>query len=220
VPGVVSGQPGAQPRRPGDAGFTLAELLVAIAIMAIIALPAGNAVIGILHNTDATSARLAASHDAQISAAFFAADVGGLGVQNGGQTALAQSVETNAVYNSGLFPCGAAGTPNASLRLALDNYASAGSVTGYTPTRMVVSYVVETAGTGHELHRLRCVGSTTPVSDVVIAHQLTAAAPAVACSSTCTAASPPQRITLTLSLVDPGGTGTYPVALTGERRQT
>src|SRR5262249_40437590 len=148
-----------------------------------------------------------------------------LGVQNADQTALQQSVEVGAAYNSGLFPCGTPGTPTAALRMGWDNYTSVatspnsgGFVT--PPKRIVVAYVVETSGPTRELHRLRCVDATTPISDVVVAHGLTAVAPVVTCSSTCTAASPPRRITLTLSLVDPGGTGTYPVDLTGERRQT
>jgi hypothetical protein len=185
----------------------------------VIAWPAGNAVIGILHNTDATNARLAASHDAQISAAYVAADVASTGVQLPGGSGLGQSVEQNAAYNAGLFPCGTAGTPPATLRLAWDEY----TLTGGTviPSRVVVSYVVEATATGHELHRIRCQGATTPTSDVVVAHQLTAAAPVVTCSSTCTAAAPvPQRISLTFSLTDPGGTGTYTVQLTGQRRQT
>ena len=207
-------------RRDAEAGFTVIELLVVIVLLAVIAVPAGNAVIGILHNTDATNARLAASHDAQISAAYFAADVASTGVQLSGGSGLGQSVEQNAAYNAGLFPCGAAGTPAATLRLAWDEYTlTSGTM---VPSRVVVSYVVEATATGHELHRIRCQGATTtPTSDVVVAHQLTAAAPVVTCSSTCTAAAPvPQRIGLTLSLTDAGGSGTYTVQLTGQLRQT
>jgi len=206
-------------RRNPEAGFTVIELLVVVVLLAVIAVPAGNAVIGILHNTDATNARMAASHDAQISAAYFAADVASTGVQLSGGSGLGQSVEQNVAYNAGLFPCGTAGTPPATLRLAWDEYTLTGGTV--SPSRVVVSYVVKTIGTGHELHRIRCQGGTTPTSDVVVAHQLTAAVPVVTCSSTCTAAVPvPQRISLTLSLTDPGGSGTYAVQLTGQRRQT
>ena len=70
-------------RRPaGEAGFTLAELLMAVVIIAVIAVPLGNAVIGFLRNTDATSDRLALSHDEQISAAYFAADVAAIGLRD------------------------------------------------------------------------------------------------------------------------------------------
>ena len=47
-----------------DAGFTLIELLVTVVILGLIMLPLGNAIIGVLHNYNATSDRLALSHDA------------------------------------------------------------------------------------------------------------------------------------------------------------
>jgi prepilin-type N-terminal cleavage/methylation domain-containing protein len=202
------------PWRDSEAGFTLIELLVVIVLLAVIAVPAGNVVIGILHNTDATNARLAASHDAQIAAAYFAADVASTGVQLS-PGSVGQSVELNAAYDAGLFPCGTVGTPPAALRVAWDEYTTAGG----TPTRVVVAYVVETAG-GRSLHRIRCQGSTTPSSDVVVAHRLGATDPTPTCSSACTAVPAPQRVTLTLALTDPGGSGSYSVVLTGQRRQT
>jgi len=212
----VSGRVRPRRRRGPDAGFTLVELLVVIVILAVIAAPAANAVIGILRNTDATNARLATSHDAQMAAAYVAGDVASTGVQLPGGSGLAQSVERDVAYNAGLYPCGTAGTPAATLRLAWDEYTTPGG----TATRIVVGYVVEATGAGRELHRIRCQGGTTPVSDVVVAHQLAAGNPSVTCSTTCTAAPPPQQITLSIPLTDPGGSGGYTVVLSGQRRQT
>ena len=94
-----------------------------------------------------------------MSAAYFAADVASTGVQLPAGAGLGQSVEQNAAYNAGLYPCGTAGTPSAALRLAWDESTLAGGAV--TSTRVVVSYVVEATGTGHELHRIRCQGAAT-----------------------------------------------------------
>ena len=118
--------------RQDERGFTLVELLVAIVIIGIIAVPLGNVVISYLHNTDATTARLSESHDAQISAAYFAADVASVGVRSTTYSSdpsapypLTQSIEQNAPATSGLFPCGTAATPNAVIRFGWDDYSSA-----------------------------------------------------------------------------------------------
>ena len=52
-----------------DAGFTLVELLITIVILGIITVPLSGVLIGFFRNADATSDRMALSHDAQISAA-------------------------------------------------------------------------------------------------------------------------------------------------------
>jgi prepilin-type N-terminal cleavage/methylation domain-containing protein len=67
-------------RRPDD-GVSLIELLVAIVLLGVIAVPLGNAVISFFRNTNATTNRLAESHDSQISSAYFAQDVQSIGVR-------------------------------------------------------------------------------------------------------------------------------------------
>lgn len=124
-------------------------------------------------------------------------------------------------YDAGLFPCGAAGTPDAIVRLAWDDFS--GATAG---TLVRVAYVRRAAPgqtTLTELHRLRCNGSAVVVSDVTLAHDLDpSAAPVVACSTTCSAApSIPTTVTLTLTLKDPGNRGNpFVVPLTGQRRQS
>jgi prepilin-type N-terminal cleavage/methylation domain-containing protein len=206
--------------RRGDKGFTLIELLVAIAIIGIITVPLSNVVIGFLHNSDATTARLTESHDAQIASAYWAQDVSSIGTRaTTSPYALNQSIETGAAYNSGLYPCGASGTPAAIVRLAWDDYANATS----NGTIVRVAYVVETVSGQTQLHRIRCNGSSTPISDTVLAHDLIAGTPpTVTCSSTCTAApAVPATVVLNLTIQDPKNTGAaYAVNLTGQRRQT
>jgi prepilin-type N-terminal cleavage/methylation domain-containing protein len=209
-------------RERSDAGFTLIELLLTITIMGVITLPIGNLLIGFLHNSKQTTARLAESHDAQISAAYFAQDVASLGARDWTDTvtpyAYLQSVELNAPATGGLYPCGS-GLPNAVIRLAWDDYPSAA---GAAPVQTRAAYVVKTVGTEQQLHRITCSGSGTPVTDVVLAHDLVSAT--ASCATSCTGAGSnlPRRITLSLTIADPASApGTsYSIALTGERRQS
>ena len=212
-----------RPRR-SDAGFTLIEMLIVIAILGVIMLPLGDVVIGIARNTKNTSDRVTLSHDAQLAATYFAQDVAGTGVRDysGSQVALGtvpykQSVQLNAAYNAGAAVCGTSSTPTAVLRLLSDDW----DISGTDPavSTDVVAYYLKSTSDGTELHRLRCSGSSTPTSDITVAHNVSASTVAVTCSSTCESTTVPQRITLSFSLVR-GTLAAYPVTLTGQRRQT
>jgi prepilin-type N-terminal cleavage/methylation domain-containing protein len=204
--------------RSDDRGFTLIELLVGIVLIGIITAPLANVVIQFMGFSDLTTARVLESNDAQIAGAYFAQDVASVGTRNDADVLL-QSVETAAPYGSGLYPCGAAGTPNAVVRFAWDDFPSS-----TTEQLVTVAYVVKAVSGRSELHRLRCVGtSKTPVSDNLLADDLDPlTAPVLACSTTCTAApAVPDTVTLTLTLKAVGNNGTaYVVALSGQRRQT
>jgi prepilin-type N-terminal cleavage/methylation domain-containing protein len=213
--------------RRDDRGFTLIELLITISIMGIISLPLANVVIGYLHNTDATTARLAESHDIQISTAYFQQDVASIGVRSSTYSLvpaapypLLQSVETNVAPTAGIYPCGTSGLPNAAVRFAWDDYPSAAS----GPTSQVrVSYIVETDASGQaQLHRLTCAGSAAILTDTILAHDLVSAT--ASCSTTCTGTGTNVPLTVSLALVvhDPRSVGSapYTVTLTGQRRQS
>jgi prepilin-type N-terminal cleavage/methylation domain-containing protein len=205
--------------RRGADGFTLVELLVAVLILGIISVPLGNVVVGYFRNTEATTARLIESHDAQISSAYWAEDVASIGTRS--TTApypLNQSVWTGA---SSLYPCATAGTPIVSL--AWDDFASSGA-----RTLIQVVYVVQTVSGHTELHRVRCQGSAAVVSDVTLAHDIDPSTPpTVACLGTsgvnCAAVGPdvPKSVTLTLTIRSAKNLGAaYVVRLTGQRRQS
>jgi prepilin-type N-terminal cleavage/methylation domain-containing protein len=204
-----------------EAGFTLIELLISVTILGVIAVPLGNVMIGFLHNSNATVGRLAESHDAQISAAYFAQDVASLGARDWTDTvtpyAYLQSVELNAPATGGLYPCGTG--PNAVIRLAWDNYPNGAST---APVQNRAAYVVETVGSQQQLHRIACAGNATPVSDAVLAHDLVSATADCATNCTGTGSALPRQITLTLTIADPqsGAGSSYTVTLTGDRRQT
>jgi prepilin-type N-terminal cleavage/methylation domain-containing protein len=213
--------------RREDHGFTLVEVLLAIVIIGIIAVPLGNVVISFLNNTDATTARLSESHDAQLSAAYFHADVASLGVRSTTYSSDAsapypftQSIEQDAPATGGLFPCGTGATPVAVIRFGWDDYTNGASS---APTRMRVAYVAEPIAPGHvQLHRLVCAGSATIVTDTVIAHDLVSVSASCASPSACDGSAPPLIVTLVLTLHDPqnAGAANYQVSLTGQRRQS
>jgi len=208
----MKGSEGGALRTRQDDGFTLIELLLTITIISAVSLALGNAMLGFVKNTDTTTRRLSESHDAQISAAYFAQDVASIGVRSTtAPNPLLQSVETT---GSAL----ACGTGTTVVRFGWDDPSSATAA-----TLVKVAYVVQTVAGERQLHRLVCLGaSTTASTDVVLAHNLDTTAPTVTCSSSCPASpAVPQSVTLVVYIKDPLSTGpTYTITLTGQRRQT
>ena len=208
-------------RGPGvDDGFTLVELLLAIIIIGVITVPLASVVIGYLKNTDATTARLLASHDVQITSAYWAQDVASIGTRSTTDI-LSQSVTlgSDAWTDSNAFLCGA-DQKQPIVRLAWDDFTVDPTTNVSTKTPIQVTYLVQAST---ELHRLRCEGSATVASDVTLAHSLSSTLPTVSCLPTTTPACvpAPKTVTLTLTLTDPGSkTGVYSVPFTGQRRQS
>ncbi len=212
------------PSRRDDRGVTLLEVLMTVVLLAIVMVPLTNALIGFLRNTDATSERLAASHDAQIAAAYFAQDVQSAGLRNWATAPydFKTSVEQNAVAQSG-NKCGPSTTPNAVIRLTMDNPTAATS----TPDMMVVvSYVVQPAGGEKQLHRLQCNSLGVVVRDIVVAHNLVSD-PVATCRDaagavqSCAGSPLPRSIEMPLQIRVNGSTNSIlRVTLVGQRRQT
>src|SRR5829696_5661385 len=88
-----------------EAGFTLAELLIAIAILGIIAAAIAAAFITTSKSSVGVAARFDQSHDAQIASAYLATDV-----------------QSNATLTSNV--CGAGGTPIINFGYADGSYAT------------------------------------------------------------------------------------------------
>ncbi|MEU0093483.1 prepilin-type N-terminal cleavage/methylation domain-containing protein [Kribbella sp. NPDC006257] len=204
-----------------EGGFTLVELLVAIAIIGIITIPLSGTIVSALKNSGTTQDRMALSHDAQLSSSYFARDVAGVGIRdydnvNGNSLPFKASIQLNAAYNQGGYSCGPAGTPTAALRLLSDAWDPAHSMTA--PETVVVAYYLKTVAGSTELHRLKCSGSDTPF-DVLIAHNVKPGSVTATCSSSCEAAAVPDEITLRLTATRPS-VGDYPITLNGQRRQS
>jgi prepilin-type N-terminal cleavage/methylation domain-containing protein len=224
-----------------DDGFTLVELLLAIVIIGVITVPIGNVLIGFFKNADATSDRMVLSHDAQISAAYFAQDVAGVGKRDqnaaadaSGNVPFLSSIQLDAVYSAGGFTCGTSSTPTAIIRFLSDDWDYSVNP-AVVRTDIVAYYLVSTGAdrsgaTIGELHRMKCIASTSTSSDVVVAHYVNtatitatslscynSASPPVAMS--CDTATVPTQVNLSFSVTKPS-VGAYPIKLSGQRRQT
>jgi prepilin-type N-terminal cleavage/methylation domain-containing protein len=223
-----------------DAGFTLIELLVATMILGVIISALAAAIIGVLRNTNDTGDRLALSHDAQISAAFFARDVASVGLRT--YNATGADFTASIQPDGAAFACGTTTVPASIVRIWGDDWDNSQDPP-VVQTDSVSYYLVPLPGTQlSELHRVKCLNSGSPGSDApsgtagsdaVLAHNVYTGpapsdpadlrrAPTLTCSTTCggTAGTPvPQQVTLTLWV---GATrdDAYQITLTGQRRQT
>ena len=208
-----------------EGGFTLIELLVAIAISAIVLGAVTQVVMVFFRTSDQTTARLIESRDTQVTSAYFANDVAAIGTRDFADPTnpvLKKSVETGVLNSAGDHPCGTSGT--AAVRLIWDDVTKGPLVTDAPVTTLTrVAYSATATGGTYELHRLLCRGSSTPVSDVVIAHDLTVA-PVVSCNpAACdgTGSAVPASVTMTLTSKDPlSRLDPVTVTLTGQRRQS
>jgi len=187
------------------------ELLIAIVILSIIIGPLTAALIVYVRNSDATVIRMGESHDVQTAAAYFAQDVSSLGVRD------ASLNFVQSVGNAAAYPCTAAGT--SVVLLAWDE----STVSGTTTVR--VNYVARDVAGERQLRRVQCRGNATPVSDIVIVHNLVGTPGPPSCpgvpSCTSAGASLPRQVLLTVLIKHPQNTGPpISLTLTGQRRQS
>ncbi|MFC5728189.1 MULTISPECIES: PulJ/GspJ family protein [Nocardioides] len=209
---------GARRRLREDAGFTLPELVITVAIMGIIASGLAGVVISYLKHTVDTQARLTESHDVQFAAAYWQRDVASIGVR--GAYDNDPAVHSFPLQQSvNVTPACALPAGTEVVTLAWSEYSSLSSTD--PPVKVTVSYVAQLQGTTYDLLRVRC--GTAPAT-VKVADNLSVV-PTVKCDGTaadCDASAVPVVVTMALTVVDPDGhgTSTYAATLTGERRQT
>jgi prepilin-type N-terminal cleavage/methylation domain-containing protein len=206
--------------RTSEKGFSLAEMLVVIAILGVVSVPVANVAMGMLRNTSDSSRRLAESHDAQLSAVYWAQDVANVGTRSTTDPLdpqLLTSVETNKAASAGLYQCG---NDAAIVRMASDNVVVSGG--NATTTLVIVAYVVKPAGGSRfELHRVRCVGGAV-VSNLTVAKSLLSTPQAV-CDGTSvcdgSGSNVPKTMDLPLRIQGASSNSSYDVTLSGQRRQ-
>ena len=208
-------------RRRDEAGFTLVELLISIAIISIITPALAGVVIAYLKNTTTTQSRLAESHDVQFATAYWQRDVASIGVR-----AFDAATKSFPLQQSvGITPACTlpAGTPVTTLGWTRYDPAVLVSHSPAAAKTVTVSYVsAPKSGGAFTLTRVRCEGGSI-TSQVQVADTLDAA-PTVTCSTACTGAggNVPRTVTLNLVVrdVEGGSTTSYTAALRGDRRQS
>jgi prepilin-type N-terminal cleavage/methylation domain-containing protein len=206
-----------------DAGLTLLELIITIAIMGVLTVPMADFVLQYFATYSDTQTRLSDSHDLQIAAAYFSQDVANTGLRSAATNNPVQSIWTPA---SG-FPatyCGSTLGGSTMLLLSWDDWTTTPGGSGSTGVDAPdsVAYVVVN-GT---LVRAYCDGGTALTSSTTVAHDL--AAPdtdnptpvTVTCpAGPCSAAPPPASVQLTIGIKGKTDTAISLVTLTGQRRQ-
>lgn len=206
-------------RRPnGNGGFTLIELVITIVIMGIITVPLGNFMLSYLTTFQATQDRISDSHDILISSAYFSQDVANTGLhQTASPYGFQQSVWTAASPPSGAYCGQTTGTLVVLLRWDVFTPVTLAGTTTATYTQASAGYI----SNGGLLQRVYCANGATTTSSSTLVHGYQAGS--VSCDTTCSAATPPQKVTLSLTIAT-GSTDkakpTQPITLNGQRRQT
>jgi prepilin-type N-terminal cleavage/methylation domain-containing protein len=176
-------------------GFTLIELMVAMAIMAIIMLPLTAGVIVGLRTSDETSNRLAGSNDAQLLSIWFPPDVQSTGNLNTDVVAT-PTVNTEC---SGI---------NNAVRLKW----RATEVAGGSASTYIAAYAISQSSTGDwRLLRYYCVNGGTASTHVVARNLKNATAVAISTSTTKVTMTVTEKATAT----DPTS---YTFSVSGNRR--
>ncbi|TWG96441.1 prepilin-type N-terminal cleavage/methylation domain-containing protein [Nocardioides sp. J9] len=202
----------------GDAGFTLMELVVTVAIIGIITTALSGVVIAFFKNTAETQARLTESHDVQLAAAYWQRDVASIGTrvtEPEADTGLYPIADWADAVPCGNVPLGY--TPVVTLRWG--EYQSPDPA---VPANVVrVTYAGKSLGDDRfELVRARC-GSSPSV--VRVANNLKALPEVLCDGGACAPGDPaPRIITMKLTAFDTSErhSGHYTATLTGERRQS
>ena len=208
-------------RRVGhDDGFTLIEMVVTVAILGVVSAALFGVVLQYLKTTTDSRTRLSESTDQQFISTYWQTDVSSLGRQsfNAGSVTGAQGV-----FVGPAGPPGGCGTAAGTVVVAFawhEFEVSASSPTdAWNASPQEVAYVAVANGSRLALRRVRCRDGVADAPQTV-AHNLVAA-PTIACDTSCVAATPPNRVSMTFAVRDadnPSSPG-YTTTVSADRRQ-
>lgn len=208
------------PGARGDDGFTLIEMVISVAILGIVSVALCGVMLQYVKSTTDTSARLNESTDEQFISTYWQNDVSSLGRRS------FSSATNTFVVDQSVF-VGAAGPGGCGSAVGAVVVAFGWNEFETDPTApdpwstnaQSVAYVTVPNAGRLTLQRVRCNGAAVS-APTTVAHNLTGT-PAISCDTSCTAATPPNRVSMTFTVKDaktPSSPG-YTTTVSADRRQ-
>ena len=211
---------GRRRRARADDGFTLIELTLSVAILGIVSAALSGVVLQYLQTTRDTSARLNESTDQQFIATYWQNDVSSIGRQTLGSSSVLAPQQSVFVNTPGPGGCGTSvGTVVVALAWNEFTVDAPNPANAWDTTPHEVAYVTVPTGSRLLLKRVRCRNGTASQPQTV-AHSLTTT-PTIGCSTTCGAATAPNRVSMTFTVKDAENADSpgYTTTVSADRRQ-
>lgn len=215
-------------RRPAlreEAGFTLIEMVVTVAIVGIVVVALTGVVLSYLRTTVDTQARLSESHDVQFVSAYWQRDVASIGVRSSTYDTASHTFPLTQSID--LAACPLTGDATGAAPVVTLAWTEHDSLTSTDPGATVkVTYAYRAETEGGRLYRARCGSrpATVEVADRLAGAPVLGCADAAGAGVSCTGAGEDVPVVVTLALTIHDDTGidlpTYAATLLGERRQT
>lgn len=211
---------GLRRRTREDDGFTLIELVLSVAILGVISAALCGVVLQYLKTTSDTSARLNESTDQQFISTYWQNDVSSLGRQTLNSSSALTPEQSVFVNSAGPASCGTSvGTVVVAFAWNEFNVNATNPANAWDTTPHEVAYVTVPAGSRLLLKRVRCRNGAASQPQTV-AHNL-ATSPTIDCDTTCGAATPPNRVSMTFTVKDAKNANSqgYTTTVSADRRQ-